>query len=147
MFEHDLFGKPLRTFPDHASTSAGHPRTDTDAAIVKWEFPNNLLFPWRSDTIRSLGVIARYNELPARSPDLGSAGCDTLDDLREPINDGSVDPFEPGWVPTYEQMAWIDLDAYEWIFDPGEDYTTAAATEPVVHYALDRLPDGSQVTL
>ena len=99
-------------------------RTDADAALAYWLFGSNLLFPWRSDTLRSVGVIARYNELAVRSPELGNSTCVTLDDYRSPIG-------SPPYT-SWDQMAWIDLDAYVWVTGTG---TSAHETNPATEAA------------
>jgi len=110
--------------------TADNVRTDADAAIAYWLFPNNLLFPWRSDTLRSLGVIAQYNELTARSPNLGNAGCATLPDYANPTAGSGTggDPYT-AWA----ELDWYDEDAYEWVFPDGGDQTNSIG-ELVLRY-------------
>lgn len=111
--------------------------TDANELFEQWILTD---MPVRTDSYRGLGVQCVRKELRARTCDDGAPECVTLDDYRSPI--GS--PPYSSWDP----MAWVDMDAYEWVFPAGDNETTAAATDLLLTYngamlgePFDGMPD------
>lgn len=106
----------------------------TLALLGQVDLSDDVRYPWRTDDWGSVGPVVRFDAAPPQDPRgyIGTA-C-TVDDLRNPINDGTYDPFDPSWTPTYQQIAWFDPQFYRWVYAPGESSETAAATDLVPIY-------------
>ena len=82
---------------------------------------------WRKDAYPTIAPLITRKEIGPQSPDFYPP--ETLDNYASPINDADGhSPFTTGWTPTWNQMGWIDLDCYKWVFPWGTDQTTHTGT-------------------
>lgn len=98
----------------------------------QWKLLDDKQHPFRTDAHTTVGPLVLVNEIETPVPT--SAVFPThVDDLENPIADADGNaPFAPGWTATYAQRDWFDPSAYQWVFPPGEDQSTAAATDLIL---------------
>lgn len=87
---------------------------------------------WRKDSFPTIAPLLSRKETGPSSPHFFPPA--TLDNYASPSADiFGNSPFTPGWTPTWNQMSWIDLAAYQWTFPWGMDQTTAVGVLTLVY--------------
>ena len=87
---------------------------------------------WRKDAYPTIAPLLSRKEVGPQSPYIFPPA--TMDDYANPIDDADGNaPFSGGWTPTWDQMGWVDMAAYQWVFPWGMGATTATGILTLIY--------------
>jgi hypothetical protein len=114
--------------------TAGDLKSDLVSLLAWWPLNDDSLYPWRTDLKTGVAPLVTRDEIPTNITPVGF-NTYTVDDLANPVDDASANhPFDPGWSPTWAQIAWFDPVVYIWKFNPPTNSTDAAANVLIQQY-------------